>query len=69
MLKAGKTRVEIYMGNTIDFVTKSSQVKVTIVKHTQIRLKLLTVKRSQKNRWHGQQVCDAIKQTYVKNDH
>ena len=69
MLKAGKTRVEIYMGNTIDFDTKSSQVKVTMVKLKNIRVKCLTMNRSQKNRWHGKRVCDAIKQTYVKNDH
>ena len=30
MLKAGKTRAEIYIGNTTEFDTKSSQVKVTI---------------------------------------
>ena len=48
MLKAGKTRAEIYIGDTtgIEFDTKSSKVKVTIVKRTKIRLKGLTINRS-----------------------
>ena len=32
-----------------------------------IQLKVLRVNRLQKNRWHGQQVCDAMKQTF-KNE-
>ena len=36
MLKAGKTREEIYMGNTIEYYVKSSQVKVTIVHLTDV---------------------------------
>ena len=43
MLKSGKTQAEIYIGNTIYFDTKSSQVRVIIVKCTEIRLKELTV--------------------------
>ena len=66
MLKAGKTREEIYIGNTIEYDVKSSEVKVTIVKRTKIRVKVLTVNLLQKNRWHNQQVCYAMKQTYVK---
>ena len=69
MLKSGKTRSKIYIGYNIEYDVNSSQVKVTIVKHTNIRVKGLTVNRSQKNRWHGQRVCDAIKQTYVKSNH
>ena len=61
MLKAGKTRAEIYLVNIIDYDVKSSQVKMTIVKRTNIRLNILTVNRSQENRWHGQQVCDKMK--------
>ena len=62
MLKVGKT-------HTIEFDTKSYQVNVTIAKRTNIRLKELMINRSQKNRWHGQRVCDATTQTYVKSDH
>ena len=69
MLKAGKTRAEIYIGNTIEYDVKLSQVKVTVVKRTKIRAKGLTVYRSQKNRWRGQRLCDAIKQTYVNSNH
>ena len=46
MLKAGKTRQEIYIGNTIEYDVKSYQVKVTIVKHTKMRVKGLTVNLS-----------------------
>ena len=69
MQKAENTQAEIYIGNTIEFDTKSSQVRVTIEKRTKIRLKELKFNRSQKNRWHCHRVCDAIKQTYVKSDH
>ena len=34
---------------------------MTIVKRTKIGVKGLMVKLSQKHRWNGQQVCDAIK--------
>ena len=49
MLKAGKTRAEIYRGNTIEYNVKSYQVKVTTVKLTKIRAKGLKVNSSQKN--------------------
>ena len=39
MLKAGNTRAEIYIGNTIEFDTKSSKVKMTIGKRTKTQLK------------------------------
>ena len=45
MLKSGKTRAEIYTGDTIEYDVKSSQAKVTIVKRTKIRVKGLTVNR------------------------
>ena len=48
---------------------KSSQIKVTIVKRTHIRLKGLTVNSSQKKRWNGKQVCDVMKKTYIKRNH
>ena len=48
MLEAGNTKSEIYIGNNIDFDTKSSQVRVTTVKRTNKRLKELTINRSQK---------------------
>ena len=48
MMKPGKTQAEIYIGNTTECDTKSSQVRVTIVKRTKIWLKELTVNRSQK---------------------
>ena len=48
MIKAGKTRAQIYIGDTIDYYAKSSQVKVTIVKCTNIQVKGLTFKRSHK---------------------
>ena len=69
MLKAGKTRAEIYIGNTIEYDVKSSEVKVTILKRAEMRSKILTVNRSQKNRSHGEQVCNATKQTYIKSNH
>ena len=65
----GKTKAEVYIGNTIAFDTKSSQVKVTIVKRTKIILKQLSVNRSQKHCWRYQQVCDAIEQTYVNSNY
>ena len=68
MIEAGETRSEIYMGNTIEYDVKSSQIKVLIVKRTKIRVKGLTVNRSQKNCWYGQRVCGAIKQTYIKSN-
>ena len=51
----------MYIGNTIEFDTKSSQVKVTIVKRTKIQVKSFTINRSQKKCWHGQPVCDEMK--------
>ena len=39
MLKAGKTRAENYIGNNLEYDVKSTQVKVTIVKPTKIRVK------------------------------
>ena len=69
MFKVSNTQSEIYIGNTIEFDKKSSQVEVNILKRTKKRLKELTVNRLQKNRWHGQRVCDAMTQTYVKSDH
>ena len=65
MLKAGKTRAENYIGNTIEYDMISYQVKVTIVKRTNIQVKVLTVNRSKKNCYHGQRVCDAMKKTYI----
>ena len=49
MLKAGKNRAEIYIGNTVEYDVKYSQVKVTIVKRTNIRVKKITVNRLQEN--------------------
>ena len=63
MLKVGKTRAGIYIGDNIEYDVKSSQVKVTIVESTKIRVKFLTVNCSQKICLRGQQVCDAIIQT------
>ena len=63
MIKAGKNRAEIYISDTIEYYVKSSHVKVTLVKRTKTRVKGLTVNRSQKKRWHGQRVRDAMKQT------
>ena len=45
MLKSVKNQAEIYMGNTIEYDVKSSQVKVTRIKRTNIRAKVLTVNR------------------------
>ena len=67
MLKAGNTRAEIYIGDNIEYDVKSSQVKVTIVKRTKIRVKGLTVNCSQKNRWHGQRVRDTMKNLKIKS--
>ena len=39
MLKAGKTQEEIYIGDTIEYDVKSSQVKLNVVKCTKIRVK------------------------------
>ena len=50
----------MYIGNNIEYGVKSSQVKVNIVKRTNIQAKVLTVDHSQKNCWHGQLVCEAI---------
>ena len=61
MLKARKTWAKIYIGDSIEYDVKLSQVKVTIVKRKKIRVKGFTVNHSQKNHWHGQQVCGAIK--------
>ena len=69
MLKAGKTRAEIYRGNTIEYDVKSSQVKATMVKCTKIQAKGLTAKISHKKRWHCKRVCDAMKPSYIKIDH
>ena len=66
MLKSGKTRSKIYIGYNIEYDVNSSQVKVTIVKRTKIRVKVLPVNLLQKNRWHDQKVCYAMKQTYGK---
>ena len=63
-----KINTEIYIGNTIEYDMKSSQVKVTILKRTKIQVKGLLFNHSHQNRWHGQQVCDTIKQTYVRID-
>ena len=49
MLKVWKTREEMYMGNTIEYYTKSYQVIITIVKRTSVRQKGLTVNCSQRN--------------------
>ena len=57
MLKLGKTRAEICIGDTIDYDVKPYQVKVTIVKYTNKQVKGLTVNCSQKNCWHDQRVC------------
>ena len=48
MLRVWNTQAEIYMGNTIEFDTKMYQVVMAKVKFTSVRLKLLTVNRSQK---------------------
>ena len=50
MIKSGKTRVEIYMGNTIKDDMKSSQVKVTILKRTKIQVKVLLFNHSHTHR-------------------
>ena len=69
MLKSVKNQAEIYMGNTIEYDVKSSQVKVTRIKRTNIRAKVSTVNRLQKNSWHGERVCDAMKKTYINCFH
>ena len=48
MLKAWKTRAEIYLGNTVDYDVKSYQLKMTIVKRANVKLKGLRFNRSQK---------------------
>ena len=60
MLKAGNTRTEINIGNTMEYDVKLSKIKVTRLKRTKIIAKGLMVNRSQKNIWHGQRVCDAM---------
>ena len=57
MLQSRNTRAQIYIVDTIEYDVKSTQVKLTIVKRTKIRVKLLTVNRSQKNRWRDQRFC------------
>ena len=49
MLKVWKTRAEIYIGDTIEYDLKSNQLKMTIVKCTKLRIKLLRFNPSQKN--------------------
>ena len=48
MIKVSNTQAEIYIGNTIEYDVKSYQVKTTIVKCTNVRLKGLKFNRSQK---------------------
>ena len=43
MIKEGKNQSEIYIGDTIEYDVKSYQVKVTIVKLTNIQVKVITV--------------------------
>ena len=54
MLKAGNTRTEINIGNTMEYDVKLSKIKVTRLKRTKIIAKGLMVNRSHKNRWNGQ---------------
>ena len=62
MLKAGKTQSEIFIGNTIEYDVKSPQVKVTIIKRTNIQEKILTFNRSQKTVVIANKVCDTTKE-------
>ena len=61
MLKAWKTQEEICIGNAIEYDAKLYQVKMTIVKRTNVQLKGLQFNCSQKWCWYGQWVGDAIK--------
>ena len=63
MLKVWKTREAFYIGNTIVYDVKSYQVKTTILKCTNVRIKGLKFNWSYKRCWYGEQVCDAIRQT------
>ena len=63
MLKVWNTWSDIYMGNTIEYDTKSYQVRMTIVQCTSVQIKKLRLNVQRTKCWHGQQVCDAMKQT------
>ena len=63
VLKARQTWAEMYIGNNIEYDVKSSQVKVTILKRTKIRLRGLKLTAHRNKRWHGQRACDAMMQT------
>ena len=63
-----------YNNSSVILARKQGNKKIILicrkrVKRTNIRLKWLTVNRSQENLLYGQLIFDAIKQTYVKNDH
>ena len=58
-----KTQSEIYIGNTIEYDVKSYQFKRTILKCTEVQLKVLQFKHSQKNMmeyptsmWHNKKI-------------
>ena len=57
------------MGNNIEYDAKACQVKMTIVKCTNVRLKGLRLTSHRNDRWHGQRVHDAMKQTQILIDH
>ena len=63
MVKARKTRAEIYTGNTIEYYLKSPQIKVAILKRTNMRLELLRLTDHRNIHWPGQQACDVMMQT------
>ena len=48
MLKAWNNRAEIEIGNSTEYDTKAYQVKMTIVKCTNVQLELFKFNRSQK---------------------
>ena len=49
MLRVWNTRVEIYIGNTLEYDVKSFQFKTTIVKYTKVGIKVLKFNLSQKD--------------------
>ena len=63
MFKAWNTWEEIYFGDTIDYGVKSLQVKITTVERTSLQLKGIYLNSHRNERWHGQRLCDSMKQT------
>ena len=57
------------VGNTIEHDVKSSQVKVTILKRTNILLKGLRLTAHINSRCYGQRVCGKTMKTLISSDH